>query len=76
MAPALQYAHDSHLVDRDVKPENMLVCADGKVLRSDFGIAIAAHSTSSLGPNQGMIGTVPYMSPEQLAGKPRAASDQ
>ncbi len=76
VASALQYAHDSHLVHRDVKPENMLVRADGSVLLSDFGIATAAHTTSSLSSNHGMIGTVPYMAPEQLAGKPRAASDQ
>jgi len=76
VAAALQYAHDSRLVHRDVKPENMLVRADGTILLSDFGIATAAHSTYSISVNQGMVGTVCYMAPEQLSGKPRAASDQ
>jgi len=76
VASALHYAHTQHVVHRDVKPENMLLLADGTVLLSDFGIATAAHSTHSLSANAGVGGTVPYMAPEQLDGKPRAASDQ
>jgi serine/threonine protein kinase len=75
VAEALQYAHEEKFIHRDVKPENMLVGRRDTVLLSDFGIALIAQSSRHQS-TQEVIGTVAYMSPEQIQGKPRPASDQ
>src|SRR5713101_3293390 len=74
-AGALECAHDARLVHRDIKPENMLLGRHDDMLLSDFGIAVVAHSSRSQS-TQEIIGTVSYMAPEQIQGKPRPASDQ
>jgi predicted ATPase/serine/threonine protein kinase/DNA-binding CsgD family transcriptional regulator len=75
---ALQYIHTQKLIHRDVKPESMLLGRHHEVLLAEFGIAIIAQSTRSQQTQQTQeaAGSVTYMAPEQLLGKPRPASDQ
>src|SRR5437764_11405809 len=75
VAGALQFAHDEKLIHRDIKPENMLLGRRNEILLSNFGIALVAQS-SRYQSTQEMAGTMAYMAPEQIQGKPRPASDQ
>lgn len=75
VAEALHYAHEQRLIHRDIKPENMLLDERFNVVLSDFGIAVVAHSSHSQ-QTEAVVGTISYMAPEQLQGKPRTASDQ
>ncbi|MEA2703274.1 MAG: eukaryotic-like serine/threonine-protein kinase [Actinomycetota bacterium] len=74
VAGALEYAHKAGIVHRDVKPANILLCADGRVKVADFGIAKAAATegvaSNDLTGTGAVVGTAKYLSPEQVDGRP------
>jgi serine/threonine protein kinase/tetratricopeptide (TPR) repeat protein len=82
---ALAVAHAADLVHRDIKPENLMVRRDGLIKILDFGIARSVEvgaageedtATSAVTYTGSAVGTAPYMSPEQVLGKPAGtASD-
>ncbi len=69
VAKALEHAHKQGIIHRDIKPSNILVRSDGTVKVTDFGIAKMVGQSNLTSTGQTM-GTVRYMSPEQVRGKP------
>jgi serine/threonine-protein kinase len=76
VADALAYAHDRHVVHRDIKPHNILLTPDTHVKVTDFGIARTLDDTSHTKTGT-MLGSMSYISPEQARGEQAGpASDQ
>ncbi|MEU4208490.1 serine/threonine-protein kinase [Streptomyces sp. NPDC026206] len=75
MIAALRAAHAAGVLHRDVKPGNVLLGDDGRVVLTDFGIA-QSTGTSTLTKTGEMVGSIDYIAPERVKGaKPGPASD-
>ena len=68
LTDGLAHAHDSYIIHRDIKPQNIMILEDGMVKITDFGIAMAINA-SDLTQTNSVMGSVHYLPPEQAAGK-------
>ncbi len=69
LADALQYAHENHVIHRDVKPSNVILDEDGQPHLMDFGLAKREAGEIAITLDGEVLGTPAYMSPEQARGE-------
>jgi serine/threonine protein kinase len=65
---AVSYAHQHHILHRDIKPQNIIIDATGEPYLMDFGVAKELDSDSAMTKTDEALGTPRYMSPEQIRG--------
>ena len=70
LASGLEYAHNQGVIHRDIKPSNVRVVDGSQLKIMDFGTAKLAHVESSLTQSGMTLGTVAYLPPERLLGRP------
>jgi serine/threonine-protein kinase len=70
IAEGLDYAHREGVIHRDIKPSNVRVLEDGSVKIMDFGIAKAVDASTAVTKSGIAVGSLGYMSPEQVCGDP------
>ncbi len=70
LADGLDYAHRAGIIHRDIKPSNVRVLEDGTVKIMDFGIAKALGGVTDITKSGVAVGSIGYMSPEQVCGDP------
>ena len=68
LTSGLSVAHESYIIHRDIKPQNIMILEDGMVKITDFGIAMAINA-ADLTQTNSVMGSVHYLPPEQAAGK-------
>ena len=67
LTSAIAHAHESYIIHRDIKPQNVIIMEDGRVKVMDFGIAAQLNS-NELTQTNSVMGTVYYLPPEQASG--------
>jgi len=67
VAEALSFAHECGIVHRDIKPGNLILAHDGRIMVTDFGLALTEHD-ETITRTGAVVGTLRYLSPEQALG--------
>ena len=76
VSEAVEHAHAAQIVHRDLKPSNIMITDDGRIKVMDFGVARQAKDAiTKMSMTNTVVGTPPYMAPEQEQGTVRRESD-